>query len=64
MRGFTPIIGDVAQSQPDQFVRRVVGGKMTPRLDDLAQSRDDLAQSRVDAFDRVGSVDHPSDRGG
>jgi len=41
-------------SQPDQLAGRVVAGEMPAGLDDLA----DLG---VDAFDRIGRVDHPAD---
>src|ERR1700683_4329901 len=36
--GTSPAGGDIAQCQPDQLVRRVVGGKMSARLDDLTES--------------------------
>src|ERR1019366_1127267 len=56
MRGVAPPGGDITQCQPYQLARRVVGGKMTPGLDDLAQLG-------IHAFDRVGGVDHPPDLG-
>src|SRR5271157_4155852 len=55
VRRFSPISGDIAQRQPDQLARRVVGREMTARLDDLAQPG-------IDALDPVGGVNHPPDR--
>src|SRR5271165_4054192 len=55
VRRFSPVGGDIAQRQPDQLARRVIGREMTTRLDDLAQPG-------IDALDPVGGVDHPPDR--
>src|SRR3954467_12320698 len=55
MRSPSPVSGDVAQREPDQFARRIVGREM-------AAGFDDLAQLRVHAFDRVRGVDYAAHR--
>ena len=47
----SPVLGNVAQCQPDQFGGRIVTGEVPTRFDDLAQPR-------VHALDGVGRVDH------
>jgi hypothetical protein len=56
VRRFPPVGGDIAQRQPDQLAGRLVGRKMTPRLDDFPQTG-------IHTFDRVGGLDHPPDLG-
>ena len=51
----SPVGGDVAQGQPDQFVCRVIAGKVPRGLDDLAQAG-------IDALDRVRRTDHLTER--
>ena len=46
-----PLRGDVAERQPDQFRRRLIGREMSAGLDDLPDAR-------MDAFEDVGRVDH------
>ena len=49
-----PIGSDVAQRQPDQLVRRVIGREMATRFDDLAEPG-------IHTLNRIGGVDHPPD---
>ena len=51
-----PVLGDVAQGQPDQLGGRIVAGEVSSGLDDLAQPR-------IHAFNRIGRVDHASHLG-
>ena len=51
-RGAAPVRGDVAQGEPQQFGRRLVGREVAPGLDDLAQPH-------VHRLDGVGGVDDP-----
>lgn len=50
MRGTSPIRGDVAQGQPDEFGGGLVAREVTTGLDDFVQLR-------VDIFNRVRRVD-------
>ena len=48
----SPLVGgDVLQGQPDQLGSGLITGKVPAGFDDFAQPR-------IDAFDRVGGVDH------
>jgi len=46
-----PLGGDIAQRQPDQLGRSIVGGKVT-------QGLDDLAQLHVDVLNGVGRLNN------
>ena len=48
-----PVLGDVAQSQPNQLGRGFIIGEMTSGLENLAQPG-------VHALDSIGGVDHPA----